>query len=118
MTMHDSFHTGLQKLHTQQPDIPERFPSLNPFDVYRIHLANALSEVTGFQPKTIYPLLQRTATLDKGDLLLPVPACRIKEEKPDVLASRWAKQAIRPVALEHNPAHIVPTNLRSFRSPH
>ena len=95
--MDESLQTRLQKLHVQQPDIPECFPSLNPFDVYRIHLANALSEVTGVQPKTIYPLLQRTATLDKGDLLLPVPALRIKGERPDVLASRWADQVIRPV---------------------
>lgn len=95
MAMDDSFCTQLQKLHVQQPDIPGCFPSLNPFDFYRIHLANDLSELTGAQPKTIYPLLQRTSTLDKGDLLLPVPALRITGEKPDVLASRWADQVIR-----------------------
>ncbi|RMZ70184.1 hypothetical protein GMOD_00000244 [Pyrenophora seminiperda CCB06] len=91
-TMDESLQTRLQKLDIQQPDIPECYPSLNPFDVYRIHLANVLSEVTGVQPKTIYPLLQRTATLDKGDLLLPVPALKVKGERPDVLASQWADQ--------------------------
>lgn len=92
--MDESLRIKLQKLHVQQPDIPDCFPSINPFDIYRIHLANNLSEVTGVQPKTIYPLLQRTATLDKGDLLLPVPALRIKGDKPDVLASRWADQVV------------------------
>ncbi|KAF2251649.1 putative Arginyl-tRNA synthetase, cytoplasmic [Trematosphaeria pertusa] len=90
--MDESLQAPLQKLHVQQPDISECFPSMNPFDVYRIHLANGLSEVTGVQPKTIYPLLQRTTTLDKGDLLLPVPALRIKGERPDMLASRWADE--------------------------
>lgn len=92
--MDESLQTQLQKLQIQQPDIPECFPSLNPFDAYRIHLANTLSEITSVQSKTIYPLLQRSTSLDKGDLLLPVPALRIKGEKPDVLASRWADQVI------------------------
>lgn len=91
----ESLQIQLQKLHIQRTDVPDCYPSLNPVDGYRIHLANTLSDVTGVEPKTIYPLLQRMATLDKGDLLLPVPALRIKGEKPDVLASRWVDQVIR-----------------------
>ncbi|KAF2004111.1 putative Arginyl-tRNA synthetase, cytoplasmic [Amniculicola lignicola CBS 123094] len=90
--MDNLLETQLEKLQVEQPDFPECFPSLNPFDVYRIDIAQALSELSGVQPNTIYSLLQRTATLDKGDLLLPVPALRIKGEKPNVLASRWADQ--------------------------
>ncbi|KAF2107592.1 arginyl-tRNA synthetase [Lophiotrema nucula] len=91
-TMAGSLLAQLQKLHVQRSDFPACSPRLNPFDVYRIHLANTLSEITDIQPGIIYPLLQRTSTLDKGDLLLPVPALRVKGERPEVLASRWADQ--------------------------
>ncbi|KAF2178010.1 arginyl-tRNA synthetase [Zopfia rhizophila CBS 207.26] len=87
-----SLQAQLRKLHVQQTDFQGCYPHLNPVDVYRIHLANALSDVTGVEPKTIYPLIQRTATLDKGDLLLPVPALKIKGDQPDVLAVRWVDQ--------------------------
>lgn len=92
--MADTLETQLQKLHIDQPDLPDCFPSLNPFDVYRIYISNILSDLSGVQPKIIYSALQRTATLDKGDLLLPVPALRIKGGKPCVLATRWADQVL------------------------
>lgn len=84
-----------QKLEIHEANSPTCFPRQTLFDAYRIHIANALSEVTAVQPHIIYPLLLRTSTLEKGDLLLPVPALRIKGERPDVLATRWAEQVIR-----------------------
>jgi arginyl-tRNA synthetase len=108
--MDESLQTRLVQLHIQDPDVPDCFPARNPIDVYRIHLANALSEVTGVQPKAIFPLLQRTATLDKGDLVLAVPALRIKGEKPDVLTSRWADQVCRTMALHAKQARIDAAN--------
>ncbi|CAI6292652.1 unnamed protein product [Periconia digitata] len=90
--MADPPEAQFQKLHIDQPDLPDCFPALNPLDAYRIHISNTLSELSDVQPKTIYLALQRTSILDKGDLLLPVPALRIKGEQPNVLATRWADQ--------------------------
>lgn len=57
---------------TEKSKFPDCFPSLNPVDVYRAHIAEKLGEVTGIEPEKIYPRLQWTNTLDKGDLVLPV----------------------------------------------
>ena len=61
-------------LHTtaEHSKYPECYPSLNPVDIYRIHIAEKLGEVTGIEPEAIYPRLQWTNTLDKGDIVLPV----------------------------------------------
>lgn len=51
---------------------PNSFPSLNPVDIYREHIAEKLAPIVGFEPEKVYPLLGWTSTLDKGDLTLPV----------------------------------------------
>ena len=51
---------------------PNCFPSLNPVDIYREHIAEKLSAGTGIEAEKIYPRLAWTSTLDKGDLVLPV----------------------------------------------
>ncbi|KAK4225067.1 arginyl-tRNA synthetase [Podospora fimiseda] len=68
---------------------PNCHPEVNPFDLYRAHLSSVLGEVTGVDTKIIYPALAWTASLDKGDLVLPAPALRIKGKKPDELAAEW-----------------------------
>jgi arginyl-tRNA synthetase len=62
------------------------YPDLNPLDVYRSHLASILAEATGVDAKIVYGTLQWTQTLDKGDLVLAVPALRVKGKKPGDLA--------------------------------
>lgn len=52
------------------------FPSLNPVDIYREHIAEKLSEGTGIEAEKIYSRLMWTSTLDKGDLVLPVCSYR------------------------------------------
>lgn len=66
------------------------YPTINPFDLYRAHLADVLAEVTGVDHKIIYPNLQWTTGLDKGDLILACPSLRVKGKKPDELATEWA----------------------------
>lgn len=61
-------------------------PTANPVDVYRIHLTKLLAGLTGAAPAVIYPALQLTQTLAKGDLSLAVPALRLKGRKPDDVA--------------------------------
>ena len=71
---------------------PDFYPEYNPLDIYRAHLANTLSEVTGVAAGNIYPCLQWTQSLAKGDIVLPVPALRVKSGKPADLAQTWAKE--------------------------
>ncbi|KAI9800017.1 MAG: hypothetical protein M1833_003546 [Piccolia ochrophora] len=71
---------------------PNAHPELNPVDVFRSHLTDLLAPVTGVDPKIIYPALQWTQSLEKGDLVLPVPALRVKGKKPAELATEWASK--------------------------
>jgi arginyl-tRNA synthetase len=72
---------------------PNSYPSLNPTDIYRSHLAEILAPLAGKDAEVIYPKLQWTQTLDKGDLMLPVPALqiKIKGRTPNDLAREWAE---------------------------
>lgn len=79
---------------------PNCHPEINPFDLYRAHLTNVLAGVTGVDHKIIYPSLAWTQSLDKGDLVLPAPALRIKGgKKPDELAKEWADKVGSPSVL-------------------
>ncbi|TKA78754.1 hypothetical protein B0A49_04705 [Cryomyces minteri] len=68
------------------PSFPNTYPTLNPTDLYRAHITEKLAPITGADPSVIYPVLQWTSTLDKGDIILPVPALRLKGKKPDAVA--------------------------------
>lgn len=83
---------SMQSLAENPHKFPDYYPEYNPLDVYRAHLANTLSDVTGVAAGTIYPSLQWTQSLAKGDMVLPVPALRVKGGKPNDLAQDWAKQ--------------------------
>ncbi|KAI9171926.1 Arginine--tRNA ligase, cytoplasmic [Paramyrothecium foliicola] len=69
---------------------PNTHPEINAFDLYRAHLSDVLSNITGVDPAIVYPAAQWTQGLDKGDFVLAVPALRVKGAKPDVLATEWA----------------------------
>ncbi|KAI9055424.1 hypothetical protein LZ554_000378 [Drepanopeziza brunnea f. sp. 'monogermtubi'] len=76
-------------LGTPLPKLPNCYPEVNPLDIYRAHLTSILTEVTGVDASIVYPALQWTQTLEKGDLVLPVPALRVKGKKPQELAEEW-----------------------------
>ena len=78
------------------PKYPNCFPAYNPVDIYRAHLTEILAEITGVDATIVYPALQWTLTLEKGDLVLPIPALRIKGKKPDDLAKDWIAKASLP----------------------
>jgi arginyl-tRNA synthetase len=71
---------------------PNCHPEVNPVDIYRAHITELLTDVTGVEASIIYPALQWTLTLEKGDLVLPVPALRVKGKKPVDLAIEWAEK--------------------------
>lgn len=77
---------------TAIPEYTNCFPDSNPVDIYRAHLTSILTEVTGVDAKIVYPALQWTQTPDKGDLILAVPALRIKGKKLDELANEWIQK--------------------------
>ena len=80
---------GLKEpLHTY----PNCHPEVNPVDVYRAHLTSILTELTGVDAAIVYPALAWTQTLEKGDLVLPVPALRVKGKIPTELAEEWAEK--------------------------
>ncbi len=51
-----------------------------------------MTELTGVDAAIIYPVLAWTLTLEKGDMVLPVPALRVKGKKPAELAEEWAEK--------------------------
>lgn len=69
-TMDDLAHTlknlGLDRV----PAEPNTFPALNPFDLYRSHITELLSQASGIDKKIIYPTLQWTSKSENGDLQL------------------------------------------------
>ncbi|KAI9376089.1 arginyl-tRNA synthetase [Aspergillus egyptiacus] len=71
---------------------PNCYPSLNPVDIYRQHIAEKLASVTDIDAEKIYTRLQWTNTLDKGDLVLPVAALQIKGKKPADLCVELAEK--------------------------
>ncbi len=98
---------------------PNCHPEINPFDLYRAHLADVLAKVTGVDTKIIYPQLAWTVSLDKGDLVLAAPALRIKGKKPDELAKEWAEK-VSPASRLSSCSSLVNatadgSGLRSFR---
>ena len=54
----------------------------NPYDTFRTHISDLIAPIVNKEPSEIIPALQWTQTLDKGDLMLPVPALRLKGRKP------------------------------------
>ena len=48
------------------------FPTLNPMDIYREHIATEISKYLSVDAEKVYSRVAWTSTLDKGDLSLPV----------------------------------------------
>ncbi|KAM0486780.1 hypothetical protein ACHAPX_000043 [Trichoderma viride] len=71
---------------------PQAHPEINPLDFYRAHVSNVLAGISGVDSSIIFPAMNWTTGLDKGDFVLAVPALRIKGQKPDALATKWAEE--------------------------
>jgi arginyl-tRNA synthetase len=90
-------HSLAERLSALQVDsevlkFPESYPEFNPVDIYRCFISTHLAKITGVDVKTVYPALQWTQALDKGDLNLAIPRLRVKSDAPDKLAKRWAEE--------------------------
>lgn len=65
LTLHDASASEVSKY-------PNCFPSINPMDKYRAHIAELVAQALGLDPLHVYPRVHWTNTLDKGDLVMPV----------------------------------------------
>lgn len=77
---------GLDKV----PAEPNTYPTLNPFDIYRSHITELLSQVSGVDKSIIYPTLAWTSKPEHGDLQLAVPALRQKKKDMKAFAQELA----------------------------
>lgn len=71
---------------------PNCYPEVNPQDLYRAHVTSILHDITGVDTAVIYNALQWTMSLDKGDMVLAIPALRVKG-KPADLGQQWLEKA-------------------------
>jgi hypothetical protein len=72
------------------------FPSINPVDIFRCVITEELAQITGLDTNFIYPALEWTSSLDKGDLILAVPRLRVKGSPAEKAAS-WAAAVSRSI---------------------
>lgn len=87
------------------------FPSINPVDIFRCVITEKLAEITELDASLIYPALEWTSTLDKGDLILAVPRLRVKGSPAEKAAS-WAAAVSRSI---HFPSKFTTECSDSFR---
>lgn len=96
----DHITSQLQQLGiSKAPTFPgvELYPELNPVDVYRAVIIEQLQKITGAEPAVINIAVQWTQDLKHGDLMLPVPALRLKGKKPDELAKEISEKFDSPL---------------------
>lgn len=83
----------LQNLSLKAPETYEgSYPDYNTVDLLRNYITQELAKISGVEPKLIFEALEWTNTLDRGDLLIPIPRLRIKGAKPQDLATEWSEK--------------------------
>lgn len=87
---------------------PTTHTDVNPYDFWRAHLTEVLHGITGVSRDIIYPTINWTSGLDKGDFMVAVPAFRIKGTKPDVLSKEWCEKFPDNDPLFEKPKHSGP----------
>ncbi|AAS53168.1 AFL206Cp [Eremothecium gossypii ATCC 10895] len=87
----DTISQQLAKLSIQAPTkMAGSHPEANVVDLIRNYITDELSRISGVAGPLIYEALEWTNTLERGDLLIPVPRLRIKGSNPKDLAAEWA----------------------------
>ncbi|TGJ81307.1 hypothetical protein E0Z10_g7462 [Xylaria hypoxylon] len=86
----DQLSAQLEKLGSLDK-YPNCHPEVNPQDIYRAHITSIIHEITGVDNAIVYNALQWTLSLDKGDMVLAIPALRVKGN-PLVLGKQWLEK--------------------------
>jgi arginyl-tRNA synthetase len=80
-----SLAVSLASMGVHDPDSPA---TSNPIDIYRRHLTKLIADVTGASTAAVYPAIQFTQSLNKGDLSLASPALRLSGRDPNEVAAQ------------------------------
>lgn len=91
----DHVTSQLQKLGVSEPpklEGAQLYPQHNPIDIYRAEIFQQIHKITGVEYPIINNAVQWTQDLKFGDLIVAVPALRIKGKKPDELAKEIAEK--------------------------
>lgn len=91
----DQITSQLSKLGLSKPPTfsgVKLYPEYNPVDIYRSYIVEQIHRATGAEPSVVNGAVQWTQDLKHGDLVLPVPALRLKGKKPDELATEIAER--------------------------
>ncbi|KAK6457537.1 arginyl-tRNA synthetase [Scheffersomyces xylosifermentans] len=84
---------SLGKLGLKQPIFNEgSTPEFNVIDVFRNYIASELHRVSEVDQEIIFSALDSPSTLDKGDLIIPVPRLRLKGINPKDKAVEWSEK--------------------------
>ena len=100
--MHDTQRITCQVQQLGISDVPsfpelQLYPQYNALDVYRTQIVSQVQKILNVEPEIINNALQWTLDLKHGDLILPVPALRLKGKKPDELAKEIADKFDSPL---------------------
>lgn len=94
MSSSTSIVSQLKNLSIEEPTrVPESHPDVNVVDLMRNYITQELAKISDVAPEQIYPALEWTNTLERGDLLIPVPRLvRKKGSNPKEIAEEWASK--------------------------
>lgn len=74
----DTISASMAKLGLQESTaVAGAYPKYNVVDVMRCYITDELHKLSGIAPEIIFPALDTPSTLDKGDLLVPLPRLRL-----------------------------------------
>ncbi|KAM5448835.1 arginyl-tRNA synthetase [Microsporum canis] len=105
---------SIQSVSSEVSSYPNCYPAFNPVDKYRAHIAELVAEASGLEPAFVYTKILWTNMLEKGDLILPVPALQIKGKKPQEIAADIASKFPKSDLVE--PPVVVGAHLQFFFS--
>lgn len=84
---------GLSQLGLEQPQGTGcSYPQYNVIDVLRNYIADELNKITQVDKEVIFQSLDSPNTLDKGDLIIPLPRLKLKGINPKDKAQEWSQQ--------------------------
>lgn len=87
-----SISEGLTKLGLTQPEsLKDSFPEANVNDVLRNYITNELHRISNVDKEIIFESLDSPTTLEKGDLIVPLPRLRLKGINPKEKAAEWSQ---------------------------
>ncbi|WEJ95433.1 arginyl-tRNA synthetase [Yamadazyma tenuis] len=79
------------KLGLENPTAVEgSYPNHNVLDLLRNYITDELHQLSSVDKRIIFESLDIPSTLDKGDLIIPVPRLRLKGINPKDKAAEWA----------------------------